>query len=280
MKKSQANKVPAKVEKLEEATKPQKIYTINRRELAKIPAHLVALIAAQLNTPESRPVERVRLAFRLLDIAESACRSLKHGTSYDGGLSAYEFAQAQKHAGMILHEDRRKDPLIEICSDGFRRANFSKVLKKFFGLARGKDIRNADRLKRFISYVEDTGAPSSVAAILHYNIQRADGPMIQREAAERIVKGWRERGIPPAEYVVMKRLFPWWWGLKLSKTRRRAAKAKQGSIEACFDANFFDELDTDFGVLESPTGNDSSKAIDFVGLEDFEIAEKIIEKTS
>lgn len=211
------------------------------------------MVAAQIQTNESNPIERVRMAFRLLDIAESANRGLKRGTSYDGGLSAYDFAQFQENARLIFNEDQHKDPLIVKCPDGIRRADFDKVLKKFFGLAKGKDIRHSDRHERFVSYVEDTGAPKSVADIHAYTRRRDKGPRMSRQDAKKIVQEWKEEGIPAGRYVVMKRLFQWWWEDRLSRTRSRVARSKSKPVEEIFDAEFFDEIDTDFGVVETPT---------------------------
>jgi hypothetical protein len=267
-------KKPAPKTKLPPAPQPGRIHTINRKELAQIAPHFVAMVAAQIQTNESNPIERVRMAFRLLDIAESANRGLKQGTSYDGGLSAYEFAQMQENARLVLNEDRLKDPLIVKCPDGLRRADFDKVLKKFFGLAKGKDIRHSDRHERFVSYVADTGAPMCVAGIHVYILGREKGPLMSRQAAKETVQEWKEKGIPSARYVVMKRLFRWWWEDSLSRTRSRVARSKSGPIEEIFDAEFFDEIDADFEVVETTTVKQSKDFVDFVGLDESEIPKK------
>lgn len=271
-KKVASKKKPTSKTKLAPSPQPQplRIHTINRKELAQIPPSVVAMVAAQMQTSDSNPIERIRMAFRLLDIAESANRGLRQGTSYDGGLSAYEFAQVQENARIILDVDRRMDPLIVKCPDGFRRANFDKVLKKFFGLAKGKDIRHSDRLGRFVSYVAYTGAPMNVAGIHAYINRRNKEPLMSKEAAQKIVQDWKKNGIPAAQYVVMKRLFPGWWEDSLSKTRSRAAKSKQSPIEECFDAEFFDEIDTDFEVVETASDEQQKDFVDFVGLDESE----------
>jgi hypothetical protein len=194
--------------------------THNPQALAAIPIHIVAGIAAQLSATEPDPVERVRQAYTLLDIAEDAHYGLETAKCYNWGLDDYV---SVRKSGIEMREHLR-DPLVVIDEMGqCVPVDFEKAVSSIFGRSIKKHLREK-HLALFL-----IGQPELVDADLCFEtgIQKVD----PREA-EKCVRDWKEKGIPEDAYFKIKRIYPYWKSRQTSNARSFAGKTKgtQGRV--------------------------------------------------
>lgn len=214
---------------------PGDLPTQNPEALAKIPAHIIAGIAAQLHTNEGDPVERVRQACQILDAAESASKSLAEEGGYAPGLLRHQFEQKKFESRKLHIADRQNDPLCVKGEDGQpARVTFEDAVSKIFGRA----IKKADRESRLVLHLaEKTPAEETLAALERWAGDQSKPlvfPKTGNAKALEIVRDWKRHGIPFEEYRSLKFNFPIWWKERVSRTqaakRIGKIKGKQGRV--------------------------------------------------
>lgn len=201
--------------------------THNPQALAAIPIHIVAGIAAQLSATEPDPVERVRQAYTLLDIAEAGRRSLQEEGCITPGLSNFAFERKKEQALPRIIAKRNADPLASKNESGdFQPVDFEQALSQIFGRATKKQQRES-RLVFYLSgkvSIENTNR-----AIQEWAGNPATLPKFQamgKAVAEKIVREWKSEGIPFHEYLSLKTGLPEWWKGQLSRTQSAKRKGK------------------------------------------------------
>lgn len=214
--------------------------TRNPEALAKIPAHIIAGIAAQLHSNECDPVERVFQACQILDAAESASKSLADEGAYAPGLFTHQFEQKKFEARKRHIADRQNDPLCVKGEDGQPApVAFEDAVSKIFGRAIRKKYREP-RLVLFLA--EKTPAEETLAALEKWVVDQSKPlvfPKTGNTKALEIVQGWKLHGIPFEEYRSLKFNFPNWWKARYSETQAAKKKGKtkgnQGRVRSTTD---------------------------------------------
>ena len=200
-----------------------KPYTENPQALEAIPIHIVAGIAAQLSATEPDPVERVRQAYTLLDIAESGRYGLEKQRCFHAGLKEY----CEERRMDDFFEKRRIDPLSGFNEEGAQlEVDFETALSKMFG----RNVEKKDREPRLALYIQtqwldpakrlQDGMDESQRANLESDLFIGDS------TATDIISDWKKYGIPYEVFCDITDALPDWWKGQLSRTQAAKRKGK------------------------------------------------------
>ena len=208
-----------------------KPYTETPQALEAIPIHIVAGIAAQLSASEPDPVERVRQAYTLLDIAESGRYGLEKQRCFHAGLG--EYCEERRMDDFI--EKRRIDPLSVFNKKGAQlEVDFETALSKMFG----RSVEKKDREPRLALYIQTQWLDDRKEFIDSLDeIQRArlrSDLLITDSTATDIISDWKKHGIPYEIFCDIRDALPEWWKSRLSNAqavkRKGKTKGKQGRV--------------------------------------------------
>ena len=200
-----------------------KPYTENPQALEAIPIHIVAGIAAQLSATEPDPVERVRQAYTLLDIAESGRYGLEKQRCFHAGLEEY----CEELRMGVFFEKRRIDPLSVFNEEGDQlEVDFETALSKMFG----RNVEKKDREPRLALYIQTQWLDDQKEYLDSLDeIHRARlGPenQITDSTATDIISDWKKYGIPYEVFCDTRDELPEWWKSRLSNTQAAKRKGK------------------------------------------------------
>jgi hypothetical protein len=206
----------------------------NPRAIAQIPAHIIAGIAAQLQSPEADPVLRVRQAFQLIDAAESGLQGLNEGDCYESGLLRHDFHRKKHESRQRSLKERETDPLFQNKDGEAQPVPFNEALSKIFG----RETKKAQREARIVMYLaEKTPEEETLAAFGKWATDQTKPlvfPKTGNPKAQKIVDSWKLNGIPFEKYRSLKAWFPEWWKARLSQTqaakRKGKTKGEQGRV--------------------------------------------------
>lgn len=218
--------------------------TFYPQALAQIPIHVVAGIAAQLQSPEAEPTERIRLAYSLLDAAEAARISLVETGSFESGLRMVRFERVKQQRMGEMAKERRADPLVKVGTNGEELpVDFKKATLGLFS----KSIKPKTRETKLVEYLANlTNTEDTLRAIFEWagNPTTREGqkkaiedwnktpffPKPGKDAAEKLLIEWKKNGIPAKDYASLKFNFPRWYEVKKRNDKSAAGKAKQGRV--------------------------------------------------
>ena len=202
---------------------------LNVEVLANTPAHIVAGIAAQFQAPQVTAVERVRMAFDLLDAAESGVKGLKKIGCYHIGLEDHVdaqtiFAEEQAEVDILNNSPLIKDNLVE----------FEVAMSALFS----RGIKKKDRPSRFALFLEEHYLSPDADISRMEAMNRGDHESVilgkYRTDPVAVIAKWEKEGVPASFFVFAQREFPEWWkDYKLyqkSRAGRTPPKAKQGRV--------------------------------------------------
>ena len=204
-----------------------KFRTHNPQALATIPIHIVAGIAAQLSATEPDPVERVRQAYTLLDIAEAGRRSLQEEGCVTPGLLDIDIERRKESALPRILAERDADPLaIKTATGEFQPVDFEQALLQVFG----RSTKKAQRESRLVLYLSGkVSLENTNRALQEWIGNPTTLPKFQKmgeAAAKKNVIEWKSEGIPFQEYLSLKTWLPGWWKGQLSRTQAAKRKGK------------------------------------------------------
>jgi len=188
----------------------------NETFLATISAQVVAEIAARLPDGNLSPVERVRLAFDLLDAAESGMKEVREIGSYHSGLNMHLGYQESFDNGThdTIYYDA-DDPFFEGGS-----ANFDGAMDVFFG----RGIRRKDRADRFTGFVAHWYNSPEEERAMDEAKQRGEELELKCDA-KAVVSKWKKEGMPINFFFFAYKMFPLWWENQVTKKRASAGKS-------------------------------------------------------
>lgn len=200
--------------------------TLDPDFLASVPVPIVASIAAAL--PASLcSVERMRMAYELLDIGAYCYEHLKGGTDPRCYHQALLLFGLQSHLKVMRRNpidpaflDSQSDILPrdwETCeTEQLLTLSFDLelVLRRIFGRAFSK----VKRMQRFVAFLDDTRGDLGV------------------------ILDWKEKGVPIKDFARIWSDFPEWWGhqkhaakVKAGKAKKSPPKGKQGRVRSAKD---------------------------------------------
>jgi len=198
----------------------------NETFLATISAQVVAEIAARLPDGNLSPVERVRLAFDLLDAAESGMKEVREIGSYHSGLDMHLGYQERFDNG--THNTIYYDPDDPFFAGGV--VNFDRCMSHLFGRA----VRKADRAERYAGFVAKWYTSPEDQQKIDEAAARGEELEIQCDA-KAVVAKWQKDGIPIPFFFLSHEMFPNWWSYQLQKKKKLAGKAsaqsRQGRVK-------------------------------------------------
>ena len=202
---------------------------LNVEVLATTPAHIVAGIAAQFEAPQATAVERVRMAFDLLDAAESGVNGLKKFGCYHIGLeyhmdSQSNFAEEQAEVDVLNNSPLIKDKLVE----------FEEAMSALFS----RGIKKKDRPSKFALFVEQHYLSPEADISRMEAMNRGDYESVilgkHRTDPVAVIAKWEKEGVPASFFVFAQRECPEWWKeykiYQKSRAGRTPPKAKQGRV--------------------------------------------------
>jgi hypothetical protein len=195
--------------------------TQNPKELAEIPIHVVAGIAAQIQ-PADGPAERIQQAYDLLDAAESARQSLKVHGSTNEGLEQFRFYRLKEERLPVIIAEYKSDPLYQEKDGRAAAVPFEKALSIVFG----KSIKKTDREKRLELYLtEKEEGLKCMFSSLPPELNPFGSILRRPNAGEKFLE-WKTEGIPWVEYQTLKKYLPEWWTGRLSRLQSAKRKGK------------------------------------------------------
>jgi hypothetical protein len=195
--------------------------TQNPKELAEIPIHVVAGIAAQIQ-PADGPAERIQQAYDLLDAAESARQSLNVHGSTNEGLEQFRFYRLKEERLPVIIAEYKSDPLYQEKDGRAAAVPFEKGLSIVFG----KSIKKADREKRLEVYLtEKEEGLKCMFSSLPPELNPFGSILRRTNAGEKFLE-WKTEGIPWMEYQTLKKYLPEWWKTRLSRLQSAKRKGK------------------------------------------------------
>jgi hypothetical protein len=200
----------------------------NPRTLAETPAYIIAGIAAQLQTPVLHPVERVRLAFDLLDAAASGIKGLKKLGCHHTGLNEhiieqYDFAEeeAESNASMRPYI---QDDVVE----------FETAMSMLFS----RGVVKKDRPSKFALFISDFYLSPEADLANKKAMESEDFMSVifghHKTDSEAVLKKWMKEGVPADFFILAQKEFSGWWKCYLSNQRsiagKKPKKTKQGRV--------------------------------------------------
>jgi hypothetical protein len=188
----------------------------NETFLAGISSQVVAEIAARLPDANLSPVERVRLAFDLLDAAESGMKEVKEIGSYHSGLGMHLRYQEDFDNG--THNTIYYDPNNPFFEGGV--VKFENAMKELFG----RRIRKKDRATRFTGFVAHWYVTPEDQEAMEEAERRGETLELKCDAPA-VVERWQKEGMPIDFFFLSFKLFPFWWENQVLKKRSAAGKA-------------------------------------------------------
>lgn len=201
----------------------------NPKTLAATPSHIIAGIAAQIQTPVLKPVERVRLAFELLDAAESGIQGLKklgcHHTGLNEHLDAQiDFADEKAEADTLLHSPIIKNDVVD----------FDTAMSLLFS----RGVAKKDRPERFARFVTIYYLSPEAELAKEEAVNRGDLMSVilgeHKTDSDAVLKKWMKEGVPADFFILAQKEFPDWWRAYVRDQRSRAGKMpkkpKQGRV--------------------------------------------------
>lgn len=207
--------------------------TKNLAFLKKDPAELVATIAAQVNSTATEPGERVRIAYDLLDAAESGRIGLLKDGSYWDGVQSYYWARARYKAERDLQAEIEMAPAFFTDENLESRMDFDRVMPILFG-GKERKIKAAEkraRVERLVTFLHETSKTEGIAEKFFGRVGKAKTLKrvlhgVERSEAENLVAQWMEFGIPANSYPTLKHNFPWWWQSRVAEKNSRNRQGK------------------------------------------------------
>lgn len=188
--------------------------TQNPKALAQIPIHIVAGIGAKLQIDDYEPVERIRMAYALLDAAEAARQSLQASGCVNPGLGHFDEERKIQFDCTQRLAEQKTDPLYQEKDGKPAPVSFEKALSSIWG----KSIKKTEREKRIKLYLEETWADFK-ARYPKLNVPQCLPP------AQRLQE-WKIEGLSWLSYGSLKYTVPKWWKKRLSRTQAVKRKGK------------------------------------------------------
>jgi hypothetical protein len=208
---------------------PIRYPALNAEALVNTPAHVVAGIAAQILAPEATVVERVRMAFDLLDATVSGIKGLEKLGCHHAGLDNYEeartnFAEEKAEADILYNSPLIKGDVVD----------FEEAMAALFS----RGVKKKDRPSKFADFVEEHYLSPEAELSRMEAMKRGDIESIlageHRTDPFAVIAKWVKEGVPASFFVLAQREFPdWWEGYKISQKSRAGRtppKAKQGRV--------------------------------------------------
>jgi hypothetical protein len=195
----------------------KKTTTINPEALAEIPIHIVAGIAAQIQSAEG-PTERIRQAYDLLDAAESARGSLILHSSTHEGLEEFWIYRYKEERRPVLLAEMKADPLYREEAGKALPVPFDEALAAICG----KSIKKNERARRFELYFteREEGLEKFTKQLPFF------APFLASPPPCELIARLKSDGIPFGDYKFMKGGFPEWWKRHLSRLQSAKRKGK------------------------------------------------------
>jgi hypothetical protein len=198
----------------------------NEKFLTTISSQVVAEIAARIPGGNLSPVERVRLAFDLLDAAESGMKEVREVGSYHCGLDMHLRYQEDFDNG--THDTIYYDPDDPFFAGGV--VNFDRCMSHLFGRA----VRKADRAERYTGFVAKWYTSPEDQQKIDEAEARGEELKIQCDARAVVAK-WQKDGIPIPFFFLSHEMFPYWWRNQVRKKKilagEASARARQGRVK-------------------------------------------------
>ncbi len=206
----------------------------NPGALKKIPAHIVAGIAAQLCTAQDDPCLRILKAYDLLDVAESARSSLLTCGSYSHGVEEFRWMRSNFKTSKQLEEEIQTAPAFFWGMKGEPRLQFEPVLHSLFG-GKKRKIKTEEResrIERVVTFLQEASSMPDIAKKLFGRIREVDSYKwmvhgADRAKAQNLVDQWIREGMPNEAYMIFKHNFAQWWENKVATQNSRNRKGKR-----------------------------------------------------
>lgn len=206
----------------------------NVKALEDTPAHIIAGIAAQLQINDMPLAERVRMAFELLDTAESGIKGLKKLGCHHTGINEHISAQAEFEDEKAEQETLINSPYIQ--ND---RVAFEKAMSFLFS----RGVEKKDRPAKFALYVAECYLPSEEdhALITDFSKEGISERIFAAINGEKkdpspTIEKWKQEGIPADFFIKARKEFPDWWKAYVSHQRsvagKQSKKGKQGKVRS------------------------------------------------
>ena len=184
---------------------------MNQDPLAEIDIVEVARIAASIATPNLQPIDKIREAYQLLEIADRV-RRVSSETGFDLFYVLKNFDKPDATCPLAIELDAVNARIIW---EGEGSASFAVCLKELMPSV----TKTATRKKRFIDFLVSSQGEGF-------------GMGLPRKSADLAIVRHEKEGVPFGEFQYYFHTFRLWWGLYKSGVKSKAGQSKgnQGRV--------------------------------------------------